>query len=66
MAGERHAMCESAFTITGKDVLFVSVDHHVSLRGQHRPKDERAIRKVYPPFYSELHSSYNPTNTNLT
>jgi len=43
-----------------------SVALHVSLCGQQNPEWKRAIRLVYPPFFSKLHSSSNPTNKNLT
>ena len=33
-------------------VLYVTADFHVTLRGQQHPKCVRAIRLVYPPFFS--------------
>jgi len=34
-------------------VFFVTFDFQVALRGQQHPKCVRAIRLVYPPFFSK-------------
>jgi hypothetical protein len=51
---------------TSQLVLFIWVDVHVSLYGQHHSTCDWTICLVYLPFFCKLHFSSNPTNKNLT